>query len=160
MSLPRRKKLRILTTKFVPPEPPKVKIGWAFTDPTTGERWRITDVGTRTFLAVCLSDPKVMADPSWLEGPPYAVPEHVWEAVWDETGYAVLHEALADQLGPCAACPHPPESRLGFFPSSTDGGHERCTACGGIRYQQRRDGPWWPWQRQESVEDEEARLAR
>lgn len=57
-------------------------------------------------------------------------------------------------------CQHPEESRLGFFPGSTDGGHERCLDCDGIRYQQRRDGPWWPWGRQVSVEEEEEALAK
>jgi hypothetical protein len=55
-----------------------MKIGQEFTDTTTHQRW-LTDVGTRTFLAVCISDPQVEADPSWLNGPPYAVAEEVWD---------------------------------------------------------------------------------
>jgi hypothetical protein len=27
----------------------------------------------------CISDPQVEADPSWLNGPPYAVAEEVWD---------------------------------------------------------------------------------
>jgi hypothetical protein len=68
-----------------------VKVGQEFTDPATQQRWRVTDVGRRTFLAVCLSDPHVEADPSWLNGPPYAVAEEVW----DEDSFG----ALADVAG-------------------------------------------------------------
>jgi hypothetical protein len=32
-----------------------MKIGQEFTEPATYQRWRVTDVGTRTFLAVCIS---------------------------------------------------------------------------------------------------------
>lgn len=141
----------------LPHRPPRLQLGQEFVDPTTGERWRVTDLGTRTFLAINLSDPKVIADPSWANGPPYAVVEHVW----DETDYGVLEgepgiEWEDDEVAAEPnACTHPATSRLGFFPSSTDGGHERCLDCDGIRYQQRRDGPWWPWTRQVSVEEEE-----
>jgi hypothetical protein len=48
-----------------------MKIGQEFMDATTHQRWRVTDVGTRTFLAVCISDSQVEADPSWLNGPPW-----------------------------------------------------------------------------------------
>jgi len=43
-----------------------------------GEKlWRCTDVGSRVIVAVCLSDhPK---DPSWYDGPPYAVAEFVFD---------------------------------------------------------------------------------
>jgi len=56
-----------------------MKVGQEFTDPATQQRWRLTDVGTRTFLAACISVPYVEADPSWLNGPPYAVAEEVWD---------------------------------------------------------------------------------
>ena len=39
------------------------------------KRWRGTDVGTRVITAICLDD---HADPSWLNGPPYAVVEAVF----------------------------------------------------------------------------------
>jgi hypothetical protein len=67
---------------------PRIKIGQEFTNPTTHQRWRETDVGTRTFLAVCISDPRVEADPSWLNGSPYAVAEEVW----DEDSFGVLED--------------------------------------------------------------------
>ena len=41
-----------------------------------GKRWLCTDIGTRTVAAICLEDiPK--DDPSWRNGPPYAVAEQV-----------------------------------------------------------------------------------
>jgi hypothetical protein len=43
----------------------------------TGE-WQCTDVGTRTIAAVKI-DTRAAADPSWLNGPPYAVAEHVFD---------------------------------------------------------------------------------
>jgi hypothetical protein len=63
-----------------------------------GRRWRCTDVGTRVVVAISLEphevvqvtlDPKdrtkksiareLTSDPSWLNGPPYAVDEHVFD---------------------------------------------------------------------------------
>jgi hypothetical protein len=46
--------------------------------------WRCTDVGTRTVIAIKVSDHD---DPSWFSGPPYAVCEVVFdeddrEACW------------------------------------------------------------------------------
>jgi hypothetical protein len=38
-----------------------------------GAKWRCTDVGTRTIVAIKLDAP----DASWYNGPPYAVAEHV-----------------------------------------------------------------------------------
>ena len=40
------------------------------------KRWRCTDVGTRVITAICLDD---HVDPSWLNGPPYAVAETVFD---------------------------------------------------------------------------------
>jgi hypothetical protein len=39
-------------------------------------------------LAVCLSEPQVEADPSWLNGPPYAVTKEVW----DEYSFGALED--------------------------------------------------------------------
>lgn len=41
-----------------------------------GRRWRCTDVGTRTVIAIALESPE---DPSWYNGPPYAVAEAVFD---------------------------------------------------------------------------------
>lgn len=38
--------------------------------------WRCTDIGTRTIIAIKVSD---YDDPSWFNGPPYAVAEHVFD---------------------------------------------------------------------------------
>jgi hypothetical protein len=42
-----------------------------------GKRWRCTDKGSRTVIAICLdAHPD---DPSWYNGPPYAVAETVFD---------------------------------------------------------------------------------
>ena len=58
------------------------EIGLEFVTATS--RWRCTDLGTRTVIAIKLDRPD---DPSWYDGPPYAVAEHVFdedevEACW------------------------------------------------------------------------------
>lgn len=40
--------------------------------------WLCTDKGTRVIVAICIS-PEINEDPSWLNGPPYAVSEHVFD---------------------------------------------------------------------------------
>ncbi len=40
------------------------------------KRWRCTDVGTRVIVAICLDHDD---DPSWYNGPPYAVSESVFD---------------------------------------------------------------------------------
>ena len=57
-----------------------------------GRRWRCTDVGRRVIVAMCLEPHEVVTctangqtsqamtdDASWFVGPPYAVPEHVFD---------------------------------------------------------------------------------
>lgn len=62
-----------------------------------GEHWRCTDIGTRVIVAISLEPHEVVEihhdsvsgsavetrhmsdDPSWLNGPPYAVVEHVFD---------------------------------------------------------------------------------
>jgi hypothetical protein len=62
-----------------------------------GRRWRCTDIGTRVVVGVCLEPHEVVtvtgkvdesgttttrtiaADDSWIAGPPYAVPEEVFD---------------------------------------------------------------------------------
>ena len=39
-------------------------------------RWRCTDIGTRTVIAIKVSDKE---DPSWFNRPPYAVAETVFD---------------------------------------------------------------------------------
>lgn len=50
------------------------KIGDEFR--TTTGTWRCTDIGTRTIIAIKISD---YDDASWFNGPPYAVVEHVFD---------------------------------------------------------------------------------
>ncbi len=60
-----------------------------FTD--TGQ-WRCTDIGTRTVVAIKISEIRVTTqkgdkttqqdisdDPTWFNGPPYAVAEHIFD---------------------------------------------------------------------------------
>lgn len=51
------------------------KIGKEFTTAEGKHHWRCTDVGTRVIVAIALDH----HEPSWLVGPPYAVPEMVFD---------------------------------------------------------------------------------
>lgn len=51
--------------------------------------WRCTDVGTRTIVAI-----KVTDDPSWMNGPPYAVAEQVLDEYDMDGCYTSLEQAL------------------------------------------------------------------
>jgi len=52
------------------------KIGCNFRS-GNGKKWRCTDIGTRVIVAVCLDDHPY--DPTWYNGPPYAVAEYVFD---------------------------------------------------------------------------------
>lgn len=67
---------------------PRLTIGQEFVRESDGHRFRVTDVGHRTFLAIDLTacEQSHPGDPSWLNGPPYAVPE----MVWDESDFGAL----------------------------------------------------------------------
>ena len=57
---------------------------------TCGEsQWRCTDKGTRVVIAICLSDH--VDDPSWFNGPPYAVAESVFDE-YDMGGCTCIKE--------------------------------------------------------------------
>lgn len=58
----------------------------------TGE-WRYTDIGIRTITAIKLDRPD---DPSWYNGPPYAVVEHVFDE-YDFVGCCRTDEILHGQ---------------------------------------------------------------
>jgi len=82
-------------------------VGQAF---TTGHGlWRCTDVGTRTVIAIRIDAAEVVAvlggretqsvvdprrDPSWLNGPPYAVAE----IVFDEYDFAALRPVAEEAV--------------------------------------------------------------
>ena len=42
-----------------------------------GRRWHCTDVGSRIVAAICVEN--MRDDPGWLNGPPYAVPEILFD---------------------------------------------------------------------------------
>jgi|SRR4029077_12255069 len=71
MTVSKRKRI-----DFVPKgmKPSDFKIGTEFL--TGSGRWRCTDVGKRTIAAIKLDHDD---DPSWYNGPPYAVAEHVFD---------------------------------------------------------------------------------
>ena len=62
------------------------------------KHWRCTDVGTRVIAAICLSDEQAIADPSWLNGPPYAVAELVFDE-YDLGGCCPLEPTLHSRCG-------------------------------------------------------------
>ncbi len=43
-----------------------------------GHKWLCTDVGTRTIAALQIT-PEIEQKPNWLSGPPYAVPEILFD---------------------------------------------------------------------------------
>lgn len=55
---------------------------------TARKRWRCTDMGTRTIIAIALDAP----DESWYNGPPYAVSE----VVFDEYDFEGMSESPED----------------------------------------------------------------
>jgi hypothetical protein len=68
--------------------------------------WRCTDVGTRTICAISLEPHEIVTlhedgtqirqmtdDPSWWNGPPYAVVE----SVFDETDFGALYASKAER---------------------------------------------------------------
>jgi hypothetical protein len=73
-----------------------------------GRRWRCTDVGTRVVVGICLEPHEVVtsaagtvtsramtSDASWLTGPPYAVPETVFDE-YDIDGCSLSPEMNGD----------------------------------------------------------------
>lgn len=66
-------------------------IGDEFT--TATGRWRVTDVGTRVVVAIKVSS---VSDPSWLDGPPYAVVE----TVFDEHDQSVMRRVTGSPASP------------------------------------------------------------
>lgn len=49
-----------------------LEMGGRFT--CSGERWQVTDIGNRTLTAIQITK-QIEEDPSWINGPPFAVPE-------------------------------------------------------------------------------------
>ena len=59
-----------------------------------GNKWRCTDKGTRTIVAIKLDG----ADPSWYNGPPYGVAETVFDED-DLEGVALSEEEWREMFG-------------------------------------------------------------
>jgi len=72
-----------------------------------GKRWRCTDIGTRVIVAICVEPHEVVTvlsseprretrsmtdDPTWFNGPPYAVVETVFDE-YDMQGCSLDREA-------------------------------------------------------------------
>jgi hypothetical protein len=55
-------------------EKDQFKVGETFW--CSGKAWRCTDIGTRVVVAICLDHDD---DPTWYDGPPYAVAEVVFD---------------------------------------------------------------------------------
>ncbi len=62
---------------------------------STWHRWRCTDVGRRTILAIEL-DPDL--DEAWLAGPPYVVREVVFDEIEMERAFRSTDEAISQSL--------------------------------------------------------------
>ncbi len=65
---------------------------------TAAGRWRCTDVGARTVAAIKLDQ----SDPSWYNGPPYAVAEFVFDE-HDQIGCGLDPDEYADPDCPAPA---------------------------------------------------------
>lgn len=62
---------------------------------STGQRWRCTDVGTRTILAIEL---KPDLDESWFNGPPYAIVEVPFDECDMAGAYRNIEEAVQESI--------------------------------------------------------------
>lgn len=70
----------------------------------TGQHWRCTDIGRRTILAIEI-DPDL--DEAWLAGPPYGVPEVVFDEIEIERAYRSTEEAILSRVKSVDDDPHP-----------------------------------------------------
>ena len=68
----------------------------------TGQHWRCTDVGKRTILAIEI---KPELDPAWFKGPPYAVPEVVFNEKELGRAYRTIKEAIMESVSEKSAHP-------------------------------------------------------
>lgn len=61
------------------------------------KRWRCTDLGTRTVIAIAL---EYAEDPSWYNGPPYAVAETVFDEYEGKTRNGNLRTPRYQRVAP------------------------------------------------------------
>lgn len=71
---------------------------------STGQRWRCTDVGCRTILAIEL-DPDLPK--AWFAGPPYAVPEEAFDEIEIRRAFRTIEEATRSALETVHKGTHP-----------------------------------------------------
>ena len=94
------------------------KIGMEFTAAgSLSGRWRCTDVGTRAIVAIQIEPGN---DPSWCDGPPYAVAEFVF----DEDDFPACNRARSPDVAPnrdrpCSPNTLPRKTRAIWASSST-----------------------------------------
>ncbi|MFC7521397.1 hypothetical protein ACFQS6_17580 [Xanthomonas populi] len=79
------------------------KIGTVF-QTCTGQRWRCTDVGKRTILAIEL---KPELDEAWFVGPPFAVPEVPFDEKELARAYRSKIDAIKDAVAKADCSAHP-----------------------------------------------------
>jgi hypothetical protein len=79
------------------------KIGTEFYT-CTGQKWRCTDVGTRTILAIEI---RPDLEPSWFIGPPYAVAEISFDEYDIGGAYRNQYEAIEESLNDAKDSAHP-----------------------------------------------------
>lgn len=70
-----------------------------------GHPWRCTDVGTRTICAISLMDHA--DDPSWFNGPPYAVQEMVFDEYDFDGCYNDMPSMIMDRVSDIEESAHP-----------------------------------------------------
>ena len=68
------------------------KVGMLFR--SGDQEWLVTDMGSRTVVAICMNK----SDSSWYRGPPYSVPEIVFDE-YDQEGCGPLVEMTVEEEG-------------------------------------------------------------
>ncbi|WP_175486181.1 hypothetical protein [Lysobacter sp. yr284] len=71
---------------------------------TTGQRWRCTDVGRRTILAIELGED---LHEDWTVGPPYVIPEVPFDEIGIAAAYRSAEESIRDALEGANRDSHP-----------------------------------------------------
>jgi hypothetical protein len=104
-----------------------------------GDRWRCTDIGTRTVTAIKLDHDD---DPSWYNGPPYAVAEAVFDE-YDIEGCTLEPEPEKAVVSVPSAEANPPEATDDAWDDPEDAAQRRAQAqalreqvhAGGLRFE-------------------------
>ncbi|WP_152670274.1 hypothetical protein [Lysobacter capsici] len=70
----------------------------------TGQRWRCTDVGRRSILAIELTEE---LDEAWTVGPPYVVPEVPFDEIQISSAFRTGEESVLSALDAASRDSHP-----------------------------------------------------